>query len=221
MKAAELGNSQAALELGMKMETERNESGCVRYLWMASDSGEMEATIHLAEIYRRGAMVEEDGGESERLHEMVTREIGYQQEVGFMWSIDQREKTLFVKGERIDVGWGCGMPWDNSKSGIKAIVVSDGTETIGERAFRGLSALERVSIPSSVKSIGSTPFLDCNRLQSINVSPSNQLFSSEEGVLFSKDRTLLIACPSPRSGSFIVPNGVVEIGERAFLGCTL
>ena len=39
--------------------------------------------------------------------------------------------------------------------------------------------------------------------------------------MFDKDKTVLIAYPQSKSGSYKVPSGVVEIGERAFFGCTL
>ena len=46
-----------------ELEKEGNVSECIGYLWMASDSGDMESTSHLAEICRSGKMVEKDEAE--------------------------------------------------------------------------------------------------------------------------------------------------------------
>ena len=77
---AELGNTKAAMKMQMKMEKEGKESECVKYLWMASDLGKMEATVLLAEIYRSGKMVDGDDEESRRLFGIV-----FQQAEGFKW----------------------------------------------------------------------------------------------------------------------------------------
>ena len=103
----------------------------------------------------------------------------------------------------------------------KSVYITNGTEEIGGRAFKGLSKLESVSILLSVVPIGVIPFLDCPLLWSICVSPINQAFASEDGILLGKDRAILISCPPSRSGCCRVPYGVVEIGERAFFGCKL
>ena len=47
----------------------------------------------------------------------------------------------------------------------------------------------------------------------------NERFSSEDGVIFNKDRTELIYCPRWKSGAYAVPKNVVRIGKNAFSYC--
>lgn len=69
--------------------------------------------------------------------------------------------------------------------------------------------------------IASNAFEDYCKLEKIEVSGCNQRFAIEDGVLFNKDKAIFIVCPLSMSRSYIVPIEVVEIGARAFFGCTL
>lgn len=144
VKAAQLGNPKAALELGRKMERNEKESECVRYLWMASDLGEIEATIRLAEIYQIGEMVDKDERESKRLFRIVVEGGNYQEADGVQWGVDQEMKILYIGGEGIWNGER-EIPWEDYKNSIKSVVIFEGIEVIGERAFEGLSELQRIA----------------------------------------------------------------------------
>jgi hypothetical protein len=56
--------------------------------------------------------------------------------------------------------------------------------------------LTSITIPSSVTSIGEETFLDCFSLASITVDNQNSWYSSVDGVLFNKNRTVLIKYPA-------------------------
>ena len=56
-------------------------------------------------------------------------------------------------------------------------------------------------------------------LQEINVDPANPYCASKDGVLYSKDMTVLYACPAAHDGPVVIPDTVTTIGERAFDGC--
>ncbi len=47
----------------------------------------------------------------------------------------------------------------------------------------------------------------------------NPNFISVEGVVYNKQKTVLIAYPPGRSGEFIIPSSVTSIGSSAFDGC--
>ena len=57
------------------------------------------------------------------------------------------------------------------------------------------------------------------QLKEINVDPENQSCASENGILYSKDMTILYACPAAYEGEVVIPETVKEIGKRAFDGC--
>ena len=96
-----------------------------------------------------------------------------------------------------------------------------GIHTLHNRAFAGLPNLIEVTIPSSVLNIGEDVFINCPKLQRINVAASNPNFSSVNGVLYNKNRTELIKFPSGRNvTSFTVPSTVTSIRKDAFTSLT-
>ena len=56
-------------------------------------------------------------------------------------------------------------------------------------------------------------------LESIEVSEDNEYFSSQDGLLYSKDGKTLLRCPMGKTGTIVIPEGIEEIGYRAFARC--
>ena len=76
-------------------------------------------------------------------------------------------------------------------------------------------------IPASVVKIGVFAFFFCYGLTAIKVHPDNPVFSSENGILFNKDKTKLIVYPpAQRQSEYFVPDSVTKIEERAFCECS-
>lgn len=90
--------------------------------------------------------------------------------------------------------------------------------SVGAVAFLGCS-LTSIAVPAGVKSIGEGTFKGSYALTAINVSYDNIAYSSEDGVLYDKNKTILYACPGGRNGSFTIPSSVTNIGKKAFAGC--
>ena len=91
---------------------------------------------------------------------------------------------------------------------------------IEDGAFYGCSGLTgSVTIPASVSELGYYCFLESNNIQSFNVSVQNNVYSSNNGVLYSKNQDTLFICPGGKSGSFAIPNTVKLIGSHAFYKC--
>ena len=96
--------------------------------------------------------------------------------------------------------------------------IPDGVDTIGESAFYGCPDLSNLYIPESVSNYWSDSFNKCGRL-SINVSQNNPKLSSQDGVLFNKDKTRLIRYAQDGS-SYKIPDTVTEIFSYAFCDCS-
>ncbi len=103
-------------------------------------------------------------------------------------------------------------------------------ETIGGLSVRAIETngfstawtLRSVAIPKSVTSIGHGAFSQCFNLIDISVDEANPTYSSEEGILLNKGKTLLIQYPRSRGGDpYAIPNSVTTIGNSAFYGCSL
>ena len=104
-----------------------------------------------------------------------------------------------------------------SCSYLKNLTIS-GAETIGEGAFALCNALENITISGNCKNIeDDEPFISCSMLESITVTDGDGEYSSENGVLYNKDKSVLLVYPSAKSDKkFTVPSGVKEIGMSAF-----
>jgi hypothetical protein len=91
---------------------------------------------------------------------------------------------------------------------LTSIQIGDGVTNV-EYEFEYPSGL---SVESSI-------FLSCPNITNITTSAENPAYSSLDGVLFSKDGTKLIEFPSGRSGDYLIPTNVTEIGDLAFANC--
>lgn len=92
-----------------------------------------------------------------------------------------------------------------------------GVEYIDNNALQASMELESFHITKSVKSIGELVFLFCTQLTEITVDPDNQYFTSVDGVLYSKDKTRLMAYPPGRaSNSYEIIQSATSIKPGAF-----
>ena len=106
-------------------------------------------------------------------------------------------------------------------TGLTSVTLGNGVTSIEDEAFYECTGLTSITIPGSVTSIGYYAFEGCTGLKSINVASDNDCFSSNNGVLFNKEKTELIKYPEGKSEtSYTIPNSVTSIGYAAFAGCT-
>ena len=98
--------------------------------------------------------------------------------------------------------------------------IPENVKSIGEDAFMGCESLTKINIPDSLTDIGSNAFLSCSGVTAFEVSENNPVYTSENGVLLSKDKSELICycCGSPET-EYTVPENVKSIDEYAFSGC--
>ena len=104
-------------------------------------------------------------------------------------------------------------------AGLSEITFPEGLMIIGNWAFMGCGGLEQIFIPASVIDIGEKAFLCCDKMKEIRVDPKNPEFCSEDGVLFTKDKSQLIRIPDRKSGSYRIPDTVRMIDYSALTNC--
>ena len=76
-------------------------------------------------------------------------------------------------------------------------------------------------LPSSITTIGKLNFTSCPKLETINVASDNPNYTSQDGILFSKDRRQLLQVPALFTGAYEIPTCVQELGLSAFKGCNI
>lgn len=127
--------------------------------------------------------------------------------------------------------------WNNDK--LQRVTIEDGVMDIKMAAFHNCRYLRSVKLPATLKSIGLWAFWKSLSLSSIyipasltdlnakafseggmiayEVSPDNPVYSSEDGIMFNKDKTELLHFPAKKQvESYSIPITVEKIGKFAF-----
>ncbi|MBE6017652.1 MAG: hypothetical protein E7233_08605 [Lachnospiraceae bacterium] len=128
-------------------------------------------------------------------------------------------------------------------SSLTGLKLPAGVTTIGDRAFYYCSKQNDLTLPESLVSIGEDAFYLCEEMtailipesveyigygafsgsgiKAIEVDPSNAYFSSINGILFNKDKTVIVGYPGGvESDSYTVPDTVTRIADRCFANNT-
>ena len=87
---------------------------------------------------------------------------------------------------------------------------------ISDYVFYNCNNLVRIDL-ASVSKMEISAFWGCDKLAEFVVSEDNSNYSSLGGVLFNKDKSILIIYPKARPNqSYIIPNSVITVEDNAF-----
>lgn len=111
---------------------------------------------------------------------------------------------------------------------LKEITIPYYVESVGGSAFiyykneqKYPLDIEKINIGAKLSKLNNLP-IDSDDLTEINVDEKNGFFSSEDGVLYNKDKSQLIKYPSAKADTeFTVPDTVEQISENAFANNTV
>ncbi len=107
-----------------------------------------------------------------------------------------------------------------SCSALTTVTFPNSVLAIVDQAFLGCESLTTVTIPSGVYAIVPRAFALCTALTSIDVDPENANYCSVDGVLFSKDKTVLCQYPMGKEeATYTIPDSVTTIKHGAFELC--
>jgi len=127
---------------------------------------------------------------------------------GFKYSISNGEVTI------------TGYTGDATELCIPDTINNYPVTAIDTRAFVNCTSLLSVNIPYSVTSIGVNAFSDCSNLAAIWVDEGNRYYCSDAaGVLYNKDKSVLIRAGYAFCGTYEIPDSVKIIEKIAFERC--
>lgn len=140
----------------------------------------------------------------------------------------EEEKNLVYNGLKYEVTYPDNVSITGYTKDLPAkVIIPESIEgkpvtRIGNGAFTGCASLTNITIPASVTAIsfgskdGIDVFEGCTSLTEINVASGNTKYTSQDGVLFNRDKTILLRYPEGKSSSYHIPKGVTEIDNYAF-----
>ncbi len=138
---------------------------------------------------------------------------------------DSKEITVYENGEYLD-GWYVGTK--HSFPSTRVVRIKEGTVGVATDAVRlpypyeddSHWDIDTLYIPKSLLYIYRDAFRDINDMDCIIVDPDNPAYSSQDNILYNKDKTELIFC-----GRYVwlanvtFPQSLKRIGDRAFACC--
>lgn len=114
-------------------------------------------------------------------------------------------------------------------SKLTTIQIPDGVTKLGAYVFNKCGLITSITLPSSVIDLSKMGWISgayyeafggLDNLKEINVSPENQIFSSNNGILLSKDGTELIYCPPAINiETYTIPDNIIKVWSKAFYYC--
>jgi len=103
-----------------------------------------------------------------------------------------------------------------SNCAFETVTIPDGVKTLWN-SFNFCRNLQVVTIPASVEEIKAPCFIGCDSLTAIHVDAANPNYCAEDGLLFDKQKTILLAYPlACQNKRFILPESVAKIGDLVF-----
>ena len=99
---------------------------------------------------------------------------------------------------------------------IKSVELPQSVKTLGSGVFVKCANLENVSMGQNVETIGEGCFNATPKLLSIKVNAQNPYYAFDGGVLIKRQGDVLVAYPSAKGQSYVVPEYIKTIGKWAF-----
>lgn len=104
-------------------------------------------------------------------------------------------------------------------TGLTSLTFNEGLESIGRTAF-GSCQVTELHIPATVTEIGYDAFSGFNDLTAYTVAENSESFCAVDGILYSKDKSVLIDCPLGKAGAVEIDPACAEIATHAFYECS-
>jgi hypothetical protein len=158
------------------------------------------------------------------------------------WSLEDGVLTISGEGEMYKNYYSqSSIPWDKLRDQVTNVVIENGVENISDYALSQCEKLTSITIADTVKSIGRMAlsgtalkkitlpknlqkldnrcFDETTSLEEFIIDEDNTKFATIDGVLFNKDITKILRCPTGRKGSYTIPDTVKVVDSYSFAWC--
>ena len=106
-------------------------------------------------------------------------------------------------------------PWLPYRQLIKEVALGTGTASLGTNAFYECTELVTINIPNAMTNIHTSSFEKCDSLETFVLDKRTNYSLDEQGVLYNKKYTYLIALPGVYEGECYIPDTVKNVGPSA------
>ena len=110
--------------------------------------------------------------------------------------------------------------WMQIAKDAKSIIIGEGITSFDFKILKSTSVLEEIYIPASFIQAIDLYRISPKNLRLISIDEKNKYFSSEDGVLFNKEKTKLYFCSKEKKGAYWIPDTVTTISCFAFKCCS-
>lgn len=162
-----------------------------------------ESLVHNYSIYKIPQGYSYRKSEEDENSIIIYQYDGYEEEINIPGVLDNKkviglDKKCFYNGVKF------------THTNIKKISIPESIISIGDGTFSELLNLTEITIPKSVKYIGYRVFEGSNKIENINVDKENTEYSSEEGVLYNKNKNILINYPPGKKNETFNTSEILE-----------
>ena len=104
---------------------------------------------------------------------------------------------------------------------LSKVVLNDNISKLGKNVFKDCCSLESITVPASLRKIDDGCFRGCSSLKEIVVHPKNKHYKSMNGILFNKNKSVLVCYPPKlEADSYTIPDSIGKIEDWAFSDAT-
>ena len=95
---------------------------------------------------------------------------------------------------------------------LETIDIPDSVIIMDNIAMAGCSELKSVNIGSNLKTVGGQVFAGCTSLEKVNVNLNNKNYTSENGIWYDKNKTIIILYPyNKKDSAYTTPTSLKEL----------
>ena len=105
-------------------------------------------------------------------------------------------------------------------SRLTSVIIGNSVTNIGIMAFEDCFGLTSVTIGNSLSNFNGAVFWGCSNIKEFIVTENNQNYSSQEGILYNKEKTNIVMVPKAIQGNISIPSSLTSIRNQAFKDCS-